>query len=302
MLRGRWYIFILLLALSEQLAFAQFGFNVSTFFKTQIPADPSSLSASAVSGSQINLTWSDNSTLESGFKIDRSLNGSTGWTTITTTGANVTSFSDTSLSSSTTYYYRVYAYNISGASKYSNVVSATTPCVPVHSAVAYSASGTFTVPSCITSVTVEVWGGGGAGGSATYAIGAGGGGGGGYSSKVLSVSPGQSISFTVGGGGVNGRGTGNNTAGGASSCSGVSAAGGGGGSDDPSGGVGGAGGSASGGSVNQSGAGGASRGGGGGGGASGSGSTNPGGGGRGGAAGCYCDGANGYGGQVKFTY
>lgn len=89
------------------------------------PATPASLAASAVSGSQINLTWSDSSTNEDGFRIERSANGTT-FTTLTNVGANSTSFADTGLASSTIYYYRIYAFNAGGASAYSNTTSATT--------------------------------------------------------------------------------------------------------------------------------------------------------------------------------
>lgn len=88
------------------------------------PSAPGTLSATAVSSSQINLAWGDSDT-EDGFKVERSLDGSS-WTEIATLGANTTTFSDTGLSASTTYYYRVYAYNVAGASPYSNVASAST--------------------------------------------------------------------------------------------------------------------------------------------------------------------------------
>jgi hypothetical protein len=41
-------------------------------------------------------------------------------------GANITSYSNTGLSANTTYRYRIYAYNASGNSGYSNIVKATT--------------------------------------------------------------------------------------------------------------------------------------------------------------------------------
>ena len=46
--------------------------------------------------------WKDNCTNETGYKIIRSTNNST-FTTIATTGANVTSFSSTGLTANTTY-------------------------------------------------------------------------------------------------------------------------------------------------------------------------------------------------------
>lgn len=88
-------------------------------------AAPSSLTAKPVSESQIDLTWTDNASDEDGFRIERSLDGTT-FTMIAAVGANSNSYSDTGLSTATTYYYRVYAYNGRGNSAYSNVASATT--------------------------------------------------------------------------------------------------------------------------------------------------------------------------------
>jgi hypothetical protein len=88
------------------------------------PAPPSNLVASAVSHSQINLSWTDNSSLEDGFKIER-WNGS-GYLQINTVGANVTTYADSGLAASTTYLYRVRAFNSAGDSGYSNESSAIT--------------------------------------------------------------------------------------------------------------------------------------------------------------------------------
>ncbi len=90
------------------------------------PTAPSGLTAETVSSSQINLVWSDNSTDESGFKIERSLNASSGFAQIAIVGAGVTTYQNTDLSANTTYYYRVRAYNAAGNSSYSNIASATT--------------------------------------------------------------------------------------------------------------------------------------------------------------------------------
>ena len=89
---------------------------------------PSGLTATAVSSTQIGLTWVDNDTAEQGFKIERSAGvGSTVFSQIATVGANVTSFSNTGLTASTSYNYRVRAYNTDGESGYSNTAGATTP-------------------------------------------------------------------------------------------------------------------------------------------------------------------------------
>jgi hypothetical protein len=83
------------------------------------------LSASASSSSNINLSWVDNSDNETGFDIERSLNGST-WSLITTVASNVSSYANSGLTASTTYYYRVRAKNTAGNSSYTNTASATT--------------------------------------------------------------------------------------------------------------------------------------------------------------------------------
>ncbi len=99
------------------------------YCSTTPPAAPTSLTATAASSSQINLAWADNANDETGFKIERSPDGTT-WAQIATVGANVATYSNTGLAASTTYYYQVRAYNGVGDSPYSNAASATTPAAP----------------------------------------------------------------------------------------------------------------------------------------------------------------------------
>ena len=80
------------------------------------PAAPSNVVATSNSGSQITITWNDNSTNESGFKIERSTNPNGPFSVISTTGANITQFVDTGLVANTIYYYQVVATNSSGDS------------------------------------------------------------------------------------------------------------------------------------------------------------------------------------------
>jgi len=91
-----------------------------------LPAPPSGLIATAVSRSQIKLTWTDNADNETVFKIERTSNGGS-FSQIATVSANVTTYSNTGLSRNTTYSYRVRAYNAAGNSAYSNTASAKTP-------------------------------------------------------------------------------------------------------------------------------------------------------------------------------
>jgi hypothetical protein len=92
------------------------------------PPPPSGLVAGAVSYSQINLNWNDNSNSEEGFRIER-WNGSI-WEQVAAVGPDVRSYSDFGRTGLTTYFYRVRAFNNGGDSPYSNEASATTPLPP----------------------------------------------------------------------------------------------------------------------------------------------------------------------------
>lgn len=89
------------------------------------PAAPSALSATAVSSSAIDLTWTDNSNDETTFNIERSLDGAV-FIDLASVAADVTSYADTGLSPETTYWYRVNAENTGGTSAWSNTASAAT--------------------------------------------------------------------------------------------------------------------------------------------------------------------------------
>jgi len=85
------------------------------------PAAPTALSA--VAGKRkITLNWSDNSSNETGFKVERSTDGVTFTQIATTTSATYT---NGSLTTGATYHYRVRAYNAAGDSLYSNTATAT---------------------------------------------------------------------------------------------------------------------------------------------------------------------------------
>jgi len=92
---------------------------------TNPPAAPEGLSASATSSSAIALGWTDNSNDEDNFDIERSIDDST-FSIHASVLANTSSFIDSELAASTTYYYRVSATNANGSSDVSNTASATT--------------------------------------------------------------------------------------------------------------------------------------------------------------------------------
>jgi hypothetical protein len=90
------------------------------------PAAPASMSATAFSSSQINLTWADSANNETGYRVERSLNGSSGWSTVATLGANSISYNNTGLAASTQYFYRVAAFNSAGDSGFASTNATTT--------------------------------------------------------------------------------------------------------------------------------------------------------------------------------
>ncbi|HEX9729768.1 MAG TPA: Ig-like domain repeat protein [Gemmatimonadales bacterium] len=91
------------------------------------PAAPSNLSATAISVSQIDLTWTDNATNEDGSRIERCQGvGCENFEEIATVDANVTAYTDEGLSADTRYNYQVAAFNAIGSSAYSNTAGATT--------------------------------------------------------------------------------------------------------------------------------------------------------------------------------
>ncbi|MBZ0295783.1 MAG: right-handed parallel beta-helix repeat-containing protein, partial [Anaerolineae bacterium] len=89
-------------------------------------AAPTDLVATAESSTTIGLSWTDTSSDETGFSVERSLTGSDGWTEIGTTAADVDTYTDEGLICETEYFYRVRAMRDSDVSDYSNTDSATT--------------------------------------------------------------------------------------------------------------------------------------------------------------------------------
>jgi regulation of enolase protein 1 (concanavalin A-like superfamily) len=90
------------------------------------PATPTGLHATIVSSSRIDLGWTDASTNETGFKIERKTGSGGTYAQTATPAANATSYSDTGLAAATPYFYRIRSYNSAGNSAYSGEISATT--------------------------------------------------------------------------------------------------------------------------------------------------------------------------------
>lgn len=90
------------------------------------PAAPTNLGASLIADSSIALSWTDNSSDELGFTIERKKYVQGGFAAIATVGPGVTGYTDHNLDSNANYYYRVRAFHDDGFSAYSNESYATT--------------------------------------------------------------------------------------------------------------------------------------------------------------------------------
>ncbi|HKD37653.1 MAG TPA: fibronectin type III domain-containing protein, partial [Pirellulales bacterium] len=99
-------------------------------FIAGLPSAPSGLSGSVASGSQINLSWTDNSVNENGFQILREDPNTNTFHLAATVGANVTSYVDSGLQNGQTYSYQIQSTNTVGNSAPSNMATISIPTPP----------------------------------------------------------------------------------------------------------------------------------------------------------------------------
>jgi hypothetical protein len=94
----------------------------------------------------VKLSWKDNSANEGGFRIERSVNGAA-FAKVATVGTNITAYSDSGLVKSTTYSYRVSAFNSGGSSAQSNTatVALVVPAAPTNLTAAVERHGDVTL-------------------------------------------------------------------------------------------------------------------------------------------------------------
>ena len=79
-----------------------------------------------VSAAQLTLSWTDASDNEDGFGIERRTGTSGTFARVASVSPNVSTYTDPNLASSTTYCYRVNAFNSAGSSAYTNEICGTT--------------------------------------------------------------------------------------------------------------------------------------------------------------------------------
>ncbi|WP_457252759.1 S8 family serine peptidase [Pedococcus sp. P5_B7] len=93
-----------------------------------VPSAPTGLTAVTASSTQVRLAWTDTSSNENGFRVERCTGGScTAFAVVASLPAGSTAYTSTGLKANTNYRYRVVAWNDAGASAYSNIATAKTP-------------------------------------------------------------------------------------------------------------------------------------------------------------------------------
>jgi len=91
------------------------------------PNAPSRLAVKVDSPTKILLTWADNSRNETGFVIQRSSDGLTGWSEVTAVDEDVTTHTLPGLTPESTYFFRVLARNSEGLSNPTDAIPVTLP-------------------------------------------------------------------------------------------------------------------------------------------------------------------------------
>ncbi|MDP8238298.1 MAG: fibronectin type III domain-containing protein [Candidatus Hatepunaea meridiana] len=92
---------------------------------------PDNLTAEVLSTTEILLSWQDNSDNEEGFQMEESISNDSRFIPLTITDPDITSMTVRNLQADRIYFYRVRAFSYRDTSNYSNIVSVTTPYVPL---------------------------------------------------------------------------------------------------------------------------------------------------------------------------
>ncbi len=121
-------------------------------------AAPSNLIAQGVSSSQINLSWQDNTTEETGFVLERAVRDNfTGSVAKISLAANTSSYQDRNKKTGVTFYYRVKAVKGTTSSDYSNVATAVPAAVANEGIAANNTNSVSAYPNTFTTfVNLEV--------------------------------------------------------------------------------------------------------------------------------------------------
>ena len=101
---------------------------VATPAAPTVPSAPTGLTATPVSATRVDLRWTDTSSNETGFRLERCKGGKcTNFAVVATPAAGATTYPDVGLQAATSYRYRVQAFNATGFSDYTSIVTVRTP-------------------------------------------------------------------------------------------------------------------------------------------------------------------------------
>jgi hypothetical protein len=100
--------------------------KTTTFALPAAPSAPYNLTVSSLASSKVGLSWKDSSASVTSYQLYRSISDAVHFTLLSTLGAGITSYTDSSLFSNVTYYYKILARGVGGNSAYSPQVTATT--------------------------------------------------------------------------------------------------------------------------------------------------------------------------------
>jgi hypothetical protein len=132
-------------------------FYIAENATTTNPSAPTGFSSTVNSSTQIALAWTDNSSNEEHFRIERSTNGSV-WTLLVSTDPNTTAYTDVVASTTVPYYYRIRSENTFGSSSYSSIASSVAGQTVSIGSGNWNSASTWTggaVPSSSDNVTIE---------------------------------------------------------------------------------------------------------------------------------------------------
>ncbi|HEY7118947.1 MAG TPA: PA14 domain-containing protein [Tepidisphaeraceae bacterium] len=89
--------------------------SAASWIEFQLPSAPVGVTATATGKGRMNVSWTDTSTNETGFRIERATSQGGPFTPIFTAGPGVQQYIDSGLNDNTAYFYRVSALNLAGA-------------------------------------------------------------------------------------------------------------------------------------------------------------------------------------------
>lgn len=105
------------------------GWSVENYLARVIPLPPapSGVVATALSPSTARVSWRDESSLETGFRVERAASAAGPWTEATRVDTNIVTAVVSNLTAGTAWWFRVRAFNLAGDSVASEAVTVTSP-------------------------------------------------------------------------------------------------------------------------------------------------------------------------------